>query len=170
VAPRPVGLSPGVAALVGPLALGAVVAILGCGAGARSLCTPGAAGGGEPSRCTAGEQRGAGSTTARSGGLTVRLVVAPTPVRRGSAVRIEVAAQARHAPGALGYLLRYGDGTTSGSHAVPQFCLSGAGKSVGQTWRLGHRYPARGRYVVSVSVYVNCTDDRATAAVPVVVN
>jgi hypothetical protein len=100
----------------------------------------------------------------------VRLVVGPTVAKVGAAVRIELTAQARHAPGAFGYLLRYGDGHASRSGAVPQFCIAGAAPAAHQTWRLAHRYRAPGRFVVSASVNVNCTDDRATASTRVVVD
>jgi len=106
----------------------------------------------------------------RSGGLTVRLTVSPTLARRGVEVRIEVAAHALDAPGVLGYSLRYGDGTTTGSGPVPLFCLHGASRPAQRTWRLSHRYGTPGRYLVSASVYVNCTDEHATAKAQVLVN
>jgi hypothetical protein len=108
--------------------------------------------------------------TASSGGLTVRLTASPAPADRGSVVRIQIAATAQRAPGALGYILRYGDGTTSGAGAIPQFCLSGASRLTRQTWRLAHRYRTRGRYAVSVSAYVNCTHDRVSATALLQVN
>jgi len=50
---------------------------------------------------------------------------------------------------------------------VPQICLAGASPPVRQAWRLSHSYHARGRYVASVSVYVNCTRDHVMVTVPV---
>lgn len=165
-----------------------VPAIVGCGAGARTesgvrtACVPGGAAGHGSTDCGSGvprgadapmggdtPARGAAQATARSGDLTVRLEAAPALAKRAGAVQIEVDARALRASGVLGYLLRYGDGTTSGSGAVPQFCLSGAGRPARRTWRVTHRYLARGRYVVSASVYINCTDEHATATVPVLV-
>jgi hypothetical protein len=108
-----------------------------------------------------------GAGTARSGGLTATLVVAPAATRAGGVVTIELTARARHAPGAVGYLLRYGDGTGAGSGAAPQFCIAEPAPSAHRTWRLKHRYRIAGRYVVSASVFVNCTPDRATASAPV---
>lgn len=98
------------------------------------------------------------------------LKVAPRLARAGSAVRVEIVARAQRAPGALGYVLRYGDGTTTGSGPVPQFCLAGASRPAHQVWRLGHRYGVRGRFVVSVSVYVNCTGDHVTVRIPLLVS
>jgi hypothetical protein len=101
--------------------------------------------------------------------LTVKLLVTPVLLKRGAAVQIEIASYDRDAHGALGYLLHYGDGTTAGSGAVPQFCLGGAGRPARRTWRQVHRYSAVGRHLVSVSVYVNCSNEHAVATVPVVV-
>ncbi len=108
-----------------------------------------------------------GAGTARSGGLTATLVISPTAVKPDGVVTIELLARARHAPGAVGYQLRYGDGTGAGSGAVPQFCVAGPGPPAHRVWRLRHRYRAAGRYAVSASVYVNCTRDHATAEAPV---
>ncbi len=104
--------------------------------------------------------------TERSGGLIATLTATPTRAKVGSTVQFEVTASVRHALGALGYQLRYGDGT-SAENVVPQFCVAGKGTPRRQTWRLSHRYKAAGRYRVSVSVYVNCTSDHATATVVV---
>ena len=153
-----------------PLGLAALAALLGCGGGAgRTAGTAGAAGptgGAEPPAGRAGPAAG---QAARSGGLTAKLVVTPGVVRRGRPVRIEVTANTPHAQGALGYLVRYGDGTTGGSGAVPQFCLAGPGRAARRAWSATHRYGALGRHVVLVSVYVNCTHDRVLVTAPVVV-
>lgn len=85
-------------------------------------------------------------------------------------MQIEIAMHEQNARGALGYRLSYGDGTATGSGPIPQFCLSGVHKPASQSWRFTHRYAAKGRYVLAASVYVNCTDDRLTARLPVVVN
>jgi hypothetical protein len=142
--------------------------LAGCGTGAKTASTTDQTGesqtGGRIARARAGE------VSARSGGLTVRLAVAPTLVAHGSVVRIEIVAHEQNARGAVGYLLRYGDGTTTGSGPVPQFCLSGENRPASQSWRLTHRYPTKGRHVVSASVYVNCTRERATVMVPLLVS
>jgi hypothetical protein len=100
-------------------------------------------------------------------GLGVTLMATPTRASTGSPVEFNLTAYASHAPGAFGYQLRYGDGTSAAQSTVPQFCIAGGGTPRRQTWRLTHRYKAAGRYHVSVSVYVNCTSDHATATVTV---
>jgi hypothetical protein len=95
------------------------------------------------------------------------LTVKPAVARVGAAVEIELDARAWRAPGAISYVLHYGDGVGTGSGAVPQFCIAGTVPPAHRTWRLEHRYQAAGRYVVSVSVRVNCTRDHATASTPV---
>jgi hypothetical protein len=142
------------------LALGAFVLLAGCGAG--TACVAGAPGGGTSGECVPETSRGA-VRMARSGGLTVTLAITPSVAKAGSTVAIELTARARHAAGALGYLLRYGDGRTSGLGAVPQFCIAGAAPPAHRSWRATHRYRAPGSYIVSASVYINCTQDRATA-------
>jgi PKD domain len=107
-------------------------------------------------------------TTKRSGELTVTLTATPTRARVGATIQVEVTASARHAVGALGYQLRYGDGTGA-ANIVPQFCIAGSGAPRRDAWRLTHRYEAPGHYRVSASVYVNCARDRATATVAVTV-
>ncbi len=95
------------------------------------------------------------------------LAAVPVAARVGEPVEIELTAQAPHAPGAVGYVLHYGDGAEAGSGAVPQFCIAGTAPPAHRRWRLEHRYRAAGRYVVSASVRVNCTRDHATASTPV---
>lgn len=48
--------------------------------------------------------------TAPSEGLTVTLTALPMRANTGSLVKFNLTAYAPHAPGALGYQLRYGDG------------------------------------------------------------
>lgn len=162
------------------LVLSALVALLGCGAGAGSTCVAARSTGGVPGGCGAGiagtppedsrrSAAGGAVGTVRSDGLVVTLTVRPAVGRVGAAVEIELAAGTAHAPGAIGYLLRYGDGATSGSGAVPQFCLAGPTPPAHRVWRTGHSYRAPGRYVVSASVYINCTRSRATAVAAIVV-
>jgi hypothetical protein len=184
--PRASSLSAGALVLVLVLVL-ALVALLGCGAGAGGACVAAHSTGGGPGGCGAGvagtppastgptaagtgPTAAAGATgTARSDGLVLALTVKPAVVGVGAPVEIELAARAARAPGAIGYLLRYGDGATSGSGAVPQFCLAGPAPSVRRVWRTTHRYRASGGYVVSASVYVNCTRERAVATTRVLV-
>lgn len=106
------------------------------------------------------------TTIVRFGGLTVTLKVTPMRAKAGSPVQFNLSANASHAPGALGYQLRFGDGTTT-QNAVPQFCVARRRTPARQAWRLTHRYKTAGRYAVSASVYVNCTSDHATATVAV---
>ena len=153
------------------ISLGALVALTGCGAGdVRTACVAGSSGGAGAGAgaCVAGEPRGT-STTVRSGSLTVTLALAPAAAKAGSIVTLELTARTPHAAGALGYLVRFGDGATSGSSAVPQFCIAGAAPRAHRVWRLEHRYRARGTYLVSASVYVNCAGDHASAATRVLV-
>lgn len=105
--------------------------------------------------------------TARSAGLAVTLTATPTRAKTGSPVAFNLTVYVPYASGALGYQLRYGDGTSAGQGAVPLFCIEGGGAPRHQTWRLTHRYKAAGRYRVSAIVYVNCTSDHATATVAV---
>jgi hypothetical protein len=157
-------------ALAIPLgALVALVALTGCGAGGvRTACVAGSSSGAGAGACVAGEPRGT-STTVSSGSLTATLALAPAVAKAGSAVTLELTASTPHAAGALGYLVRFGDGATSGSSAVPQFCIAGAAPPAHRVWRLEHRYRARGTYPVSASVYINCTRDRASVATRVLV-
>jgi hypothetical protein len=103
----------------------------------------------------------------RSGGLAVKLTATPMRAKTGSPVEFNLTAYAPRAPGAFGYQLHYGDGTSAAQSTVPQFCIAGGGAPRRQTWRLTHRYKAAGQYRVSASLYVNCTSDHATATVVV---
>jgi PKD repeat protein len=104
---------------------------------------------------------------ARSGGLTVT-VTAPTRSRVGSPVEFNATAYERHALGAVGYRLRYGDGDATPPIMLPQFCTN-TSRPVHETWRLSHRYKSPGRYTASLTVYVNCTGNHATATATVTV-
>jgi hypothetical protein len=104
--------------------------------------------------------------TTRSGSLAITLTATPMRAKTHSPIEFNLTAYAPHAPGALGYQLRYGDGTSTES-VTPQFCVAGRGAPTRETWHLSHRYRAAGRYRVSASVYVNCTSDHATATVGV---
>jgi hypothetical protein len=84
----------------------------------------------------------------------------------GATIRFKVMASAQSAAGALGYQLRYGDGT-SAENAVPQLCVAGRGTPTREIWHLSHRYKAAGHYRVSASVYVNCTSEHGTVTVVV---
>jgi hypothetical protein len=101
-----------------------------------------------------------------SGSLAVTLTAAPMRAKAGSPVRFELTAYAPRASGALGYQLRFGDGTST-HNVTPQFCVAGRGVPTRQTWHLSHRYKAAGRYRVSASVSVNCSSDFGTAGVVV---
>ncbi len=119
----------------------------------------------EPVRGGAAQQ--SSRATARSGGLAVTLTATPGRAKTGSPVEFNLNAYAPHAPGAIGYQLRYGDGTSTAQNIVPLICVAGRNTPTRQTWHLTHRYKAAGRYRVSVSVYVNCTSEHAMATVAV---
>lgn len=138
------------------------LAALGCGASNGSAQREHAA--------TQGEAKAPASPTAivRSGNLTATLTATPTRMKRGSIVQFAVTASEHRARGALGYRLLYGDGA-SAENVVPMFCLAGRGTSMRHTWRLSHRYRSSGRYTASLSVYVNCTQDRVLAHITVIV-
>jgi hypothetical protein len=115
----------------------------------------------------ADKQSTSSRVTARSRNLAVALTATPMRAKTRSPVEFNLTAYAPHAPGALGYQLHYGDGTSAAQSTVPQFCVAGGGTPRRQTWRLTHRYKAAGQYRVSVSVNINCTSDHATATVSV---
>ncbi|HEY4812820.1 MAG TPA: hypothetical protein VIH71_17365 [Solirubrobacteraceae bacterium] len=115
----------------------------------------------------ADKQSASSSATARSGDLAVTLTATPMGAKTRSPIEFNLTAYAPHAPGAFGYQLRYGDGTSAAQNTVPLICIAGKGAPMHQTWQLVHRYKAAGRYRVSASVYINCTSDHATATVAV---
>lgn len=71
-------------------------------------------------------------------------------------VEVVVRAEDAHAPGALSYAVRFGDGTVA-QNRVPQFCVAAPGPRRRATWHLTHRYARPGSYRVSVRVSANCT-------------
>ena len=113
------------------------------------------------------KQSASSRTTARSGDLAVTLTATPMRAKTHSPVEFNLTAYAPHAPGAFGYQLRYGDGTSAAQNTVPLICVEGRRTPKRQTWRLSHRYKTAGQYHVSVSVYVNCTSDHAAVAITV---
>jgi hypothetical protein len=106
---------------------------------------------------------------ARSGGLAVTLKATPARVRIGTPIEFDLTAYAPHPAGAFNYQLRYGDGTNATQITVPLTCIEGRSAPMRQTWHLTHRYKSAGQYRVSVSLYVNCTSDHATATAMVTV-
>jgi hypothetical protein len=134
----------------------------GCGSAKDTAKAKGA-----PVLGAADKQSASSRATARSGDLAVTLTATPMRAKAHSPVEFNLTVYAPHAPGALGYQLHYGDGTSAAQSTVPQFCIAGGGTPRRQTWRLTHRYETAGRYRVSASVYVNCTSDHATATVVV---
>jgi hypothetical protein len=93
----------------------------------------------------------------------------PMRAKTGSPVEFNLTAYAPRAPGAFGYQLRYGDGTSAAQNTVPLICVEGRRTPMRQAWRLVHRFKTAGQYRVSASVYVNCTSDHATATVAVII-
>jgi hypothetical protein len=77
------------------------------------------------SAISGGKERRTASVKAaeRSAGLTVMLTATSTHAT-DSPVELKLTAYSPYAPGALGYQLSYGDGT-SAENAVPQFCVVG---------------------------------------------
>lgn len=112
---------------------------------------------------------GSAMNKASADGLTVRLTAVPARTRAGRTVEIVASASTQHATGALGYGLSYGDGTSAGPIAIPQFCLAGPGRPAQESWRFTHRYGTPGRYRVKLDVYVNCGGARAGVGVTVIV-
>jgi hypothetical protein len=121
----------------------------------------------EPVRGGAEQQSASSRATAHSGGLAVTLTAIPGRAKTGSPVEFNLTAYAPHAPGVIGYQLRYGDGTSTAQNTVPLICVAGKNSPTRQTWHLTHRYKAAGLYRVSASVFVNCTSDHAMATVTV---
>jgi hypothetical protein len=115
----------------------------------------------------AGNQSASSRATARSGGLAVTLTATPMLAKTHSPVEFNATAYERRTPGALGYELRYGDGTSAAQDMVPLFCLMRRNAPIRKTWRESHRYRKQGRYTVSLTVHVNCTSEHATATVTV---
>jgi hypothetical protein len=73
-----------------------------------------------------------------------------------------------HVLGAFGYVVKFGDGTTR-TIAVPQYCLALPGRPGRATWRFAHRYGKPGRYRVSAVGYMNCSSERATKVVSLII-
>lgn len=129
---------------------------MGTLAAAGALVLAGGCGTGAPASPPAGQVQ----ASAASDGLAVHVEARPsTPA---GTVQVTVRADATHAPGALGYEVHFGDGTTA-HNAVPQFCLAGPGPSRKATWHLTHRYARAGTYHLAVRVSINCTTTAATA-------
>ncbi|MGD0895721.1 MAG: hypothetical protein ABSA08_06920 [Acidimicrobiales bacterium] len=102
-------------------------------------------------------------------GLQISLKVFPEHVARGSAVEFRLRLSARHAVGALGFRLFFGDGT-SRANAIPLYCRAGPGAPESASWSFGHRYAKAGIYHVVVTGFVNCTSSHAVAKATVVVS
>ncbi len=117
----------------------------------------------------AGKRSAPASRTVRSAGLTITLMATPAQPKPGARVVFTATAYASHAPGAIVYQLLYGDGTRAPQTAVPLFCATGKGAPVHRSWRFSHRYDTPDRYTASLTVAVNCSRDRASATVAVLV-
>lgn len=70
-----------------------------------------------------------------------------------------------HANGALGYVLKFGDGS-SGSPVMPMYCLA-VGRAAHATWQLTHRYSSAGHYKTTATAFSNCGGGRVTTTVDV---
>ncbi len=113
---------------------------------------------------TAAPAEGHRTSTTSLGGLSVTLTVKPWRADRGAAVRFNLSVSDSHATGALGYLLVFGDGSST-APAMPMYCLAGGGRPAHQTWQLSHRYVRSGHYPVIASGFANCGSGRVTATV-----
>jgi len=106
--------------------------------------------------------------TSSARGLSVTLAVTPPRAVPGAPVAFTLSLAARAANGALGYMVRFGDGS-SRANAIPMYCLAGPGRPEHATWRLVHRYARAGSYHVSVTGYANCGPDRTNVTHNVVI-
>ena len=75
-------------------------------------------------------------------------------------VHFTISASASEAPGALHYVVAYGDGHTA-ANTTPLFCRAAPGGPEHQTWTLAHTYAKAGRYTVTATVGVTCSSHRA---------
>jgi len=105
------------------------------------------------------------TSTTSLGGLIVTVTVKPWRAKRGAAVQFNLSVSDTHATGALGYLLVFGDGSST-APAMPMYCLA-AGRPAHETWQLSHRYLRAGHYKVMASGFANCGSGRVTATVNV---
>ena len=101
-------------------------------------------------------------------GLRISLKVSPRRVAPGATVDFDLHLTARHAVGALGYRMLFGDGR-SRANPIPQYCVRPPGISSSAHWRFSHHYAKAGTYKVVVTGFVNCTTARAVARAVVVV-
>jgi hypothetical protein len=113
---------------------------------------------------TAVPAQGHRTSTKSLGGLSITLTVKPWQVERGAAVQFKLSVTDSHATGALGYLLMFGDGSST-APALPMYCLAGPGRPAHQSWQLSHRYVKSGHYKVMASGFANCGAGRVTATV-----
>jgi hypothetical protein len=114
------------------------------------------------------DDRAAGAAVVVYVGLRISLKVSPERVAPGETVDFDLHLAARHAIGALGYRLFFGDGT-SRANAIPLYCLHGPGNPASADWKFRYHYAKAGTYKVVVTGFVNCTAARAVARAVVVV-
>jgi hypothetical protein len=114
------------------------------------------------------DDRAAGAVVVSDVGLRISLKVSPRRVAPGATVDFDLHLTARHAVGALGYRMFFGDGT-SRANPIPLYCLHGPGIPASADWRFSHHYAKAGTYKVVVTGFVNCTTARAVARAVVVV-
>jgi hypothetical protein len=100
--------------------------------------------------------------------LNLSLTAYPVRVTAGSQVLFTLTMKDKHAVGALGYEVAFGDGA-SRTIAVPQYCLLPPGIPAKTTWRFVHRYSKPGSYRATAHGYVNCTSTHATQATTIIV-
>ncbi|HMD57181.1 MAG TPA: hypothetical protein VKG82_06885 [Solirubrobacteraceae bacterium] len=94
------------------------------------------------------------------------MTVTPARAALGASVEIDLTVVAVRAAGALAYRLDFGDGRHS-ENVLPQFCQAVPSARAHEAWHFTHRYSRPGVYRVGVFARVNCTDERAVAAVSV---
>jgi hypothetical protein len=106
--------------------------------------------------------------TATSRDLRISLSVIPARAAPDEPVLFNLTITDRAANGALGYIVRFGDGT-SHANVIPMFCLAGKGRPEHEAWRMAHRYARAGSYHVSAIGYANCGPDRGSVTRQLVV-
>jgi hypothetical protein len=106
------------------------------------------------------------SDSGTDGGLSIELTATPSRGSIDTPVVFTLQATEANAPGALHYLITYGDGSQA-SNVTDDLCTAGPGAPASQTWTLSHQYATAGTYTVTATVGVNCSKDSATATVSV---
>jgi hypothetical protein len=83
-------------------------------------------------------------------------------------VTFTITASAVHAPGALHYVVAYGDGMTA-ANVTPLLCQAAPGPPAQETWTLTHTYPVKAKriYAVTAQIQVTCSSNLAAVTMRV---